>query len=91
MLSKGNGAPEVCVQNLLKTIRGEVPYERIKGLDRALIGAPSGDIVAEITADAQYVIKTYEPRVDVNNVKLEAAAPTTGGFVVTAEIKSKST
>ncbi len=90
MLSKGNGAPEVCVQNLLKTIRGEVPYERIKGLDRALIDAPSGDVVAEITADAQYVIKTYEPRVDVNNVKLEAATPTTGGFAVTAEIKSKS-
>ena len=32
MKASGNGAPEICVQNLLKTIRGEVPYERIKGL-----------------------------------------------------------
>ena len=31
MKASGNGAPEICVQNLLKTIRGEVPYERIKG------------------------------------------------------------
>ena len=30
MKASGNGAPEICVQNLLKTIRGEVPYERIK-------------------------------------------------------------
>lgn len=26
MKASGNGAPEICVQNLLKTIRGEVPY-----------------------------------------------------------------
>ena len=33
MKASGNAAPETCVQNLLKTIRGEVPYERIKGID----------------------------------------------------------
>lgn len=27
MKASGNAAPETCVQNLLKTIRGEVPYE----------------------------------------------------------------
>ena len=41
MKASGNGAPEICVQNLLKTIRGEVPYERIKGIDRTLIDKPS--------------------------------------------------
>ena len=37
MKASGNGTPETCVQNLLKTIRGEVPYERLKGIDRTLI------------------------------------------------------
>ena len=40
MKASGNAAPETCVQNLLKTIRGEVPYERIKGIDRTLIDKP---------------------------------------------------
>ena len=44
MKASGNAAPETCVQNLLKTIRGEVPYERIKGIDRTLIDRPSGTI-----------------------------------------------
>ena len=34
MKASGNGTPQTCVQNLLKTTRGEVPYERIKGIDR---------------------------------------------------------
>ena len=37
MKASGNGTPQTCVQNLLKTTRGEVPYERIKGIDRSLI------------------------------------------------------
>ena len=37
MKATGNGRPQTCVQNLLKTIRGEVPYERLKGIDRTLI------------------------------------------------------
>ena len=39
MKASGNGTPQTCVQNLLKTTRGEVPYERIKGIDRTLIWA----------------------------------------------------
>ena len=37
MLAKGNGTPIQCVQNLLSIIRGEVPFERVKGLDARLI------------------------------------------------------
>ena len=42
MKASGNAAPETCVQNLLKTIRGEVPYDRIKGIDRTLIDKRAG-------------------------------------------------
>lgn len=49
MKASGNGAPEICVQNLLKTIRGEVPYERIKGIDRTLIDKPSSPACSSVT------------------------------------------
>lgn len=61
MKASGNAAPETCVQNLLKTIRGEVPYERIKGIDRTLIDKPSGTAANDLAADVEFVVETYEP------------------------------
>ena len=87
MLAKGNSAPEVCVQNLLKTIRGEVPYERIKGIDRTIYDTPSGVGASDLTADAEFVIKTYEPRVSVENVEIAASDSANGGFKLTAKLK----
>ena len=55
MKASGNAAPETCVQNLLKTIRGEVPYERIKGIDRTLIDKPSGTAANDLAADVEFV------------------------------------
>lgn len=31
MKASGNGAPEICVQNLLKTIRGRCPMSASRG------------------------------------------------------------
>lgn len=86
MRASGNGAPQICVQNLLKTVRGEVPYERIKGIDRALIDMPSETTRAELIADVEFVVETYEPRVALNNAELTALAAQTGGFKLTASI-----
>ena len=33
MQAHGNGNPETCASNLLRTIRGEVPYDRVRGRD----------------------------------------------------------
>lgn len=87
MLAKGNSAPEVCVQNLLKTVRGEVPYERIKGIDRTIYDTPSEYGANDLTADAEFVIKTYEPRVSVDNVEIVASDSPNGGFNLTAKLK----
>ncbi len=89
MLAKGNGSPEVCVQNLLKTVRGEVPYERIKGIDRAIFDTPSEYGANDLTADAEFVIKTYEPRVNVENIEITASNSPNGGFDLNAKIKNK--
>lgn len=67
MLSSGNSAVPVCVLNLLRTIRGEVPYVRTKGIDRALIDIPESQS-SRVLADAEWVIDSYEPRADLDDV-----------------------
>ncbi len=84
MKASGNAAPETCVQNLLKTIRGEVPYERIKGIDRTLIDKPSGTAANDLAADVEFVVETYEPRVRLSSSDLVALVAQTGDFELRA-------
>lgn len=86
MKSTGNGSPELCVHNLLSTIRGEVPYERIKGLDRRYIDAVSNDAEGDLLSDADFVIDTYEPRVDVDDTELEVENAEMGAHVIVTSI-----
>ena len=86
MKASGNGAPETCVQNLLKTIRGEVPYERIKGIDRTLIDKPSETAATDLAADVEFLVETYEPRVQLSDSDLKALAAQTGDFELRASI-----
>lgn len=86
MKASGNGAPEICVQNLLKTIRGEVPYERIKGIDRTLIDKPSETAATDLAADVEFVVEIYEPRVQLSDSDLKALTAQTGDFELRASI-----
>lgn len=90
MKASGNAAPETCVQNLLKTIRGEVPYERIKGIDRTLIDKPSGTAANDLAADAEFVVETYEPRVRLSSSDLVALVAQTGDFDLRASIDNNT-
>lgn len=87
MRASGNSDPSVCVQNLLKTVRGEVPYERIKGLDPTLIDQPGALAAEKLTADVEFVLETYEPRIRLTSAELSAIAAQTGGFALKADIK----
>ncbi|MGI5900470.1 MAG: early E1A protein [Christensenellales bacterium] len=80
MRSSGNGRPEVCVNNLLMTVRGEVPYERIKGLDSRIIDAPSSTIKNSLQADIRWLVGTYEPRASFDGIDLKALEAKIGGF-----------
>ena len=60
MRANGNGAPNVCASNLLRLIRGEVPYERIKGLDPRMIDKPITTAEPEIQQDAEWLLETTE-------------------------------
>lgn len=70
MLASGNGAPQQCADNLLRTPRFSVPYERIKGINGALVDTPAASASAEMAADAEWLLEIYEPRVRVNSIEV---------------------
>ena len=84
MLSSGNGEPQTCVGNLLRLVRGEVPYERLKGLDPKLIDSPASTAANDLRADAQWLIENYEPRVNLSSVELDAELAKSGHFKINA-------
>lgn len=84
MKEKGNGDVDVCAQNLLATVRGEVPYDRLRGLDPRIVDRPAGDAKDAAARDAEWVLKTYEPRIDLDGVDITQGD--NGDFGVTAKI-----
>lgn len=89
MRVKGNGAPGMCADNLLRMVRGEVPFDRVKGLDPRLVDKPMTDTRAELESDAEWVLETYEPRVQFDGISVAQADTEGGGYVVTAKIINK--
>ena len=51
MKAHGNGNPETCAFNLLRIVRGEIPYDRVRGRDGTLIDRPN--VTDEAAADAE--------------------------------------
>lgn len=49
-------------QNLLATVRGEVPYDRLRGLNARFVDKPVRDAEDEAARDAEWVLKIYDPR-----------------------------
>ena len=85
MKASGNGEPMQCVSNLLRITRGECPYDRIKGIDPALIDQPTEIVAPLMQAEAKWLIKTYEPRVDVDKVDINAITSQDGNFALNVE------
>lgn len=89
MKSSGNGNIDLCVNNLLRTFRGEIPYERVKGIDPRLIDKPLETAEAEAQQDARWLLETYEPRAIVNEIITDNSDAVSGGFTITANITEK--
>jgi hypothetical protein len=85
MKSAGNGAPAQCVANLFMTIRGEVPYERLKGVAPSVFDAPSTEAAPRAQTDMAWHLKTYEPRFDARSVDVPALAAKYGAFELRAD------
>lgn len=89
MRANGNGDTNVCVNNLLRTFRGEVPFERIKGIDARLIDRPANEADAALKQDAEWLLETYEPRAIVNGISIERTEGVNGEFVIRANITER--
>ena len=84
MLSQGNGNAEVTSQNLIKIIRGEVPYDRIRGIDVSYIDRPVEIVKDDVENDVIETLEDYEPRVDIQDVNLEQTSD--GSFKINLEV-----
>lgn len=85
MKSSGNGEPMQCVANLLRITRGECPYDRIKGIDPTLIDQPTEIVAPLMQAEAKWLIKTYEPRVNADDVDISAITSQDGSFALNVD------
>ena len=87
MRASNNGDKAVCVQNLLAIIRGEVPYDRLRGLDARIVDRPAADAVADAVQDAEWMLGVYEPRAVVENISATQDDAAEGVFRVTADVR----
>ena len=85
MKANGNGKPMQCVANLLRITRGECPYDRIKGIDPTLIDQPTEIVAPLMQAEAKWLIKTYEPRVNADEVDISAITSQNGSFALNVD------
>ena len=87
MKAYGNGNPETCASNLLRIVRGEVPFDRVRGRDGALIDQPNA--TEEAAADVEWLLENYEPRVEMESIEINPATVFTGDFSTLVNIKRK--
>ena len=85
MLANGNGATRRCVANLLRTMRGECPMVRTKGLDREIIDSPASEEY-RVKQDAEFVISTFEPRANLSDVSVGDLLATQGDLALHADL-----
>lgn len=87
MKAHGNGNPETCASNLLRIVRGEVPFDRVRGRDGSLVDRPNA--IDEAIADAEWLLETYEPRVNIESIGANTEAALTGDFSTLVNITRK--
>lgn len=88
MLSKNNSNPAVCINNLIQIARGEVPYDRVKGINFAQIDTPVAQLTGEIVDEAEWMLDTYEPRAEIDSIEVIPSDAPNGHFALIATIKN---
>lgn len=75
MRKQGNGEPEVCAQNIVSTVRGEIAYNLAKGIDRSAIDRPPTLAVDDIRDDVEQQLDIFEPRVELDGIAVTGNTP----------------
>lgn len=86
MKATGNGRPQQCAENLLSIIRGENPMERVKGIDPRYIDKIQKEAEIDIKEDVKWLIKTYEPRINIEDIEVKFAEQENGNHRIFALI-----
>ena len=86
MKAQGNSLPEVCASNLLRLSRGEVPFDRLRGRNAALIDRPNA--TAEAQQDIEWLLENYEPRVNAADIAMQFANDVDFSIFVNIEKRS---
>ena len=86
MIAKGNGNPARCVNNLLQIVRGEVAFNRQKGIQPRIVDMQADEAAMETEISARWNIENYEPRVSVNDINITSTAAR-GEFNISADVK----
>ena len=68
MKSKNNSDPYVCAEHLLKTERGEVPGDILRGLPGELIDRAENRAKPTLNRAVRFCIENYEPRIQVYEI-----------------------
>lgn len=89
MRSSGNGNAMVCVNNLVRISRGEVPFDRIKGVRLAELTGKTLIEKDDLADDIKWMVKTYEPRINVDNVTVAINDANNGQATVTVSINGE--
>ena len=87
MKAYGNGTPEACASNLLRIVRGEVPFDRVRGRDGSLVDQPN--VTDKAVADAEWLLENYEPRVEITSIEQNPVAALSGDFSTLLNIERK--
>lgn len=86
MLANGNSNVAVCVHNLLLLTRGEVPYDRIRGIDSNILDKPVDEAQPLLEEDIRWLLETYEPRADLSDLEISNLAAQVGDFGLEVDI-----
>jgi predicted component of type VI protein secretion system len=70
-------------------VRGEVAFERIKGLNGALVETPNP--MDEFTADIEQQLEIYEPRIQADSIDIDGTAADIGNYGVVTRLRRKET
>lgn len=69
MRSENNGDKMVCLNNLLNTVKCEVPFVRDKGFDARLIDTPIKSIET-LDSEVTTLVEKYEKRINIGSVSV---------------------
>ena len=72
MQKTGNGATNICVNNLLQLTRGEIPLDQLRGIRADLTDRPATIAAPLFAAAARWVVDNYEPRAAFDALELTA-------------------